>query len=54
MNGGAHNLPGVTRRAVLLTKAEARRLQELMTMHVDYPELEPEDKDLYDRLEAVR
>jgi len=38
---------------VKLTKVEARRLQKALTMHVDYPDLEPEYQELYDKLEAV-
>jgi hypothetical protein len=39
--------------AVRLTKAEARLLQKLLTMQLDYPELEPEHQALYEKLEAV-
>lgn len=38
---------------VRLTKAEARLLMKLLTMQVDYPELEPEHQALFDKLEAV-
>ena len=38
---------------VRLTKADARLLQKLLTMHVDYPELEPEHQALYDKLERA-
>lgn len=39
---------------VLLSKAEARKLLKVLTMHVDYPDLEPEDQALYDKLEPAR
>lgn len=38
---------------VRVTKYEARLLMKLLTMQVDYPELEPEHKALFDKLEAV-
>ena len=38
---------------VRLTKEEARLLMKLMTMQVDYPELEPEHQELYEKLERV-
>lgn len=38
---------------VRLTKYEARTLMKLLTMHVDYPDLEPEHQALYDKLEAA-
>ena len=38
---------------VYLTKREARRLIRALTLHVDYPDLEPEMQELYDKLEAV-
>jgi hypothetical protein len=38
---------------IRLTKAEARLLQKLLTMQVDFPELEPEHQKLFEKLEAV-
>jgi hypothetical protein len=50
----SHQIPGLTRRAVLLTKGEARRMQELLVGDEGYESLEHDDRALYDRLEAVR
>lgn len=38
---------------VRMTKYEARLLMKLLTMQLDYPDLEPEHKTLFDKLEAV-